>query len=136
MRHTHTITTKKAKCLNYRAGKRCGRLARFLVSGTSADPHGQGRHQHYNRPVCADCKDALIKRDGAEIAEHSEKGFTVKVALFGLPAREYTAIERLCINCNKLPVSKVEKFCRVCGQSNADLEDLEMLLVAADNVEW
>jgi hypothetical protein len=87
MRTSHTLTDKRAKCLNYRNGKRCGRLARQLASGWCSHTSFP-----YKRPVCIECGSTLVGKDGAEITETSTKGFLVKTSLFGPVSREYKAI--------------------------------------------
>jgi len=81
-----TLTTKqgKSKCLNYRDSHRCGRLGRYLVSGTQ-------RGLPFKFPVCAECKDSLLAQ-GARLHGSSPKGYTVKESLFGPSTREYIKI--------------------------------------------
>ena len=85
MRSTHTTKQKKAKCLVYRNGKRCGRVGKILVSYTDR----QGYHRY---PVCAECA-AKIEADGGTIIERSKRGYYVVTGGFGIATREYRRIE-------------------------------------------
>ena len=82
-RHTHTTKTEKAKCLAYRDGKRCGRVAKFVITFTS--PTG-----HHTQSVCAEC----AKREGATISQESPKGFCVQSGggFSGMVSRRYIEI--------------------------------------------
>ena len=78
---THTTKQEKAKCLAYRAGKRCGRIAKVEATWTDT----QGDH---HAPLCAACADRL----NATIQQSSPRGFHVTVSTFGPVARTYTPI--------------------------------------------
>lgn len=78
MRHSHTTKTKKAKCLSYRNGKRCGRVAKLVVE------YGNQRQS-----VCQECADRI----GGTILQESPKGFTVIVRrVSGWVSRKYVKI--------------------------------------------
>ena len=81
---THTTPVGKAKCLAYRDGKRCGRVAKVVVK---YHDH-QGDHR---QPVCQEC----AKRIGGTIVKQSPKGFTVHNAggFSGMIGREYKEIQ-------------------------------------------
>ena len=85
MRASHTTVQNKAKCLNYRNGKRCGRVARTLVSFT--DHLGQ-----HTQPMCEECAAATVAIGGT-IRERSPKGFIVHEGGWGgWVQREYKGI--------------------------------------------
>ena len=73
MRTSHTNQQGKAKCLAYRNGKRCGRVAKFEVV------YGQGSY-HRHQAVCQECKGRLAKAFGEsfQVNKESPKGFYVK----------------------------------------------------------
>lgn len=80
MRHTLTTKKNKAKCLAYRNGKRCNRIARAVITFTS--------HSGYHRQsVCKEC----AGRKDAIIVQESSSGFNVRVVGFGMQSREYIA---------------------------------------------
>jgi len=85
MRASHTTKTKKAKCLNYRAGKRCGRVARHEVS------YRDGIGQHH-LAVCDECLAVLQEKHSVSVGESSRKGLIVIPGLFHA-YREYRSIE-------------------------------------------
>lgn len=68
MRHSHTTKTKKAKCLAYRTGKRCGRVAKLVVE-----------YKNHRQSVCKECADKV----GGITLQESPKGFTVEVSRVG-----------------------------------------------------
>jgi len=71
-RRSHTTIENQAKCLAYRDGKRCGRVARFVVEYTDQ----QGFHK---QSVCAECKDRIIA-SGGTVTQASPTGFKVESA--------------------------------------------------------
>lgn len=83
MRRSHTTPGGKAKCLAYRHGRRCRRVAVFEVNLAS------GGHQ----TMCAECTDYAVEA-GAEIIQSSRSGFTVHDAsgFSGYVTREYRRI--------------------------------------------
>ena len=86
-RHSHTTKQNKAKCLAYRDGKRCGRVAKFVVDYTD--------HQgHHHQAACQECKNRVTANGGKVVTENA-KGFTVCSAggFSGCAAREYVPIE-------------------------------------------
>ena len=79
-----TLTTKanKAKCLAYRDGKRCGRVAKFVVS-----------YKHSRQSVCKECAERIVNEHAGRIDQESAKGFTVNVTrLGGMVSRRYIEI--------------------------------------------
>jgi hypothetical protein len=125
-----TLTTKqnKAKCLNYRNGRRCGRLGRYLVSGVNPLTG-----QPFSYPACAECKTALVET-GAELKGYSPKGYTVTVSTFGPVSRTYTAIAPTCAKCERsTELAGKDAYCYPCGVEVEDCRRLEMLYHAADN---
>ena len=86
-KHVLTDSKNRSKCLAYRAGKRCGRLARFLVSWKDF----QG---HYDSPVCQECKDRIVQEHGGQVKEENRKGFTVHIVGIGYGrSREYRKVD-------------------------------------------
>ena len=81
-KRSHTTIENQAKCLAYRDGKRCGRVARFVVEYTQ-----QGFHK---QSVCAECKDRIIA-SGGTVTQASPTGFKVENAsgLSKYVARKY-----------------------------------------------
>jgi hypothetical protein len=82
MRASLTTEQGKAKCLAYRNGKRCGRVAKIV--GITRDFAG-----YHKTAMCVECADRL----DAEVVEKSSKGFTVHYPPFGPRFREYRRIE-------------------------------------------
>jgi hypothetical protein len=82
MRASHTSGSGKAKCLNYRGGKRCGRVAKHEISFGS-------RHL----VVCVSCLEALQSEHTVTVQQSSKKGFTVSSSLFGPATRTYKEIQ-------------------------------------------
>lgn len=79
MRSSHTTKRGKAKCLAYRNGKRCGRVA--VVVGFVLSQHLQ------HASMCRECSERL----GAEVAIESAFGFKVRTTtLMGYTERRYT----------------------------------------------
>jgi len=80
-RISHTTKTGKAKCLAYRNGKRCGRVATVeVVCGT------------HRQTMCRECADAIVEQHGSKVVrQESRKGFTVRNAapFSGMVSREY-----------------------------------------------
>lgn len=86
-RPSHTTKQNKAKCLHYRSGKRCGRVARFIVS------HSDHRAMWDGVTVCEECMNALLQ-EGYYVHKESKKGFHVRSGGFsGWITREYVPIE-------------------------------------------
>lgn len=82
-KHVLTDSKNRSKCLAYRAGKRCGRLARFLVSW-----------KNHNNPVCQECKDRIVQEHSGKVKEENRKGFTVHIAGIGYGrSREYRKVD-------------------------------------------
>lgn len=123
MKATLTTKNKKSKCLNYRNGKRCGRLGRYLVKSHRAAA------RQFKYPVCKECEAALIEQ-GAEIVSYSPKGYVVKESVFGPAAREYAPVEAICINCGEVSCGPVDRYCQICGPGQVDAEGLEATFLA------
>jgi hypothetical protein len=80
-------TTKagKAKCLNYRNSKRCGRVAKYDIM-----------YCQHHLSVCGECLELLVQsvgEDAVKVRQHCKKGFTVRTNLFGPASRTYVGIE-------------------------------------------
>lgn len=84
MRISHTTKQKKAKCLAYRNGKRCGRVARVVGS---YDTSGTRRVSHH-QSLCVECAERL----GAQVTQENSKGFTVVSGGFGYTVRTYREV--------------------------------------------
>lgn len=86
-RHSHTTKTGKAKCLSYRDGKRCGRIAKVVVE--SKDHIG-----YHKMSVCDECAVRMVEQGGCVIIR-SKCGFRVvsSAAWSGMVARMYVRIE-------------------------------------------
>lgn len=85
MRVSHTTVRGKAKCLNYRNGKRCGRVAKTLVSFTDH----LGWH---TQPMCEECA-AAVAATGGTVRERNSRGFSVsEVVMNGYVQRIYRAV--------------------------------------------
>jgi hypothetical protein len=86
MRLSHTTKSGKAKCLHYRNGKRCGRVARHEVEYTE-------RYFRKHQPVCDECLEAIHDECSITILQTSHNGFTVSESgAMGWQTRIYTAI--------------------------------------------
>ena len=89
-----TLTTKsgKAKCLNYRNGKRCGRVA--VVELCTPGRIIYARKSHLPRVVCAECAVSLVGQYGQDVVRGvSRKGFKVSErGTEGWVSRHYKAI--------------------------------------------
>lgn len=85
MRNSYTTKQKKAKCLAYRDGKRCDRVAKIEGTYTITTTRMMEMHQS----LCKECAQRL----GAEVIQESDKGFSVHTTLFGPIARMYEAIQ-------------------------------------------
>lgn len=82
MKASHTDKQGRAKCLAYRNGKRCGRVARVI--GSYAD--SQGEHE---QSLCIECAQAKA----AHRIQASRLGFTVHTSnIGGWADRTYRAI--------------------------------------------
>jgi len=77
MRASHTTKAGRAKCLAYRNGKRCGRVARVVS--------GYGSHR---QALCQEC----AARIGGQVLQESEAGFVVRSTSFGGIRREYVPV--------------------------------------------
>ena len=77
---THVTKSGKAKCLAYRNGKRCGRVAKCIVL------HKDSAGNVGPMAACSECS------EGNEVLKSSPKGFAVSVSTFGPVSREYNAI--------------------------------------------
>jgi len=86
MTHAHETQTKKARCLHFHAGKRCGRVAKHEVS------YLNGRRHHQS--VCDRClADIEARAQNVSIAQSNKKGFRiVSGGLSGAVSRNYIAI--------------------------------------------
>ena len=83
---THTTKSRKAKCLHYRNGKRCGRVGKVLVSFSDH----QGHHEY---PVCKECAEKIVA-EGGEVLGKSRKGYRVITSRSaGWVTREYEVVE-------------------------------------------
>jgi len=81
-----TTKTGKAKCLNYRNGQRCGRVAKYEVSYQDATWH------HVS--VCKECLSKLQERCvEVTVMQKSANGFTVNGFSFWPVSRTYVGIE-------------------------------------------
>ena len=92
LRHPHTNQQHKAKCLAYRNGKRCGRVAKAEVV---YQPKHLPRKMTWHLPVCNECKEALAAEYGSGIVrQECANGFTVHNSggFSGYTTREYTPI--------------------------------------------
>lgn len=83
MKASHTTKTKKAKCLHYRNGKRCGRVAKALVCYQNPATLHLGKT---TIPMCEDCSKM------GEVIEFSPKGFSIQITGFGTQSRQYRRI--------------------------------------------
>ena len=83
MRTSHTTKTKKAKCLNYRSGRRCGRVARHEVVYL-----GNGWH---HLSVCDECLAELQEKYDVTVQASSPEGLFVSSGRMGL--RLYRSIQ-------------------------------------------
>ena len=101
MRETLTTTTNKAKCLRYRNGRRCGRVAKYLCRWVD-------RIGNQQMPLCETCH-GMVLAIGGELIEHCPSGYTVRSGLFD-GSRNYSPIgdrELPCADCGKLvPVNE------------------------------
>jgi len=59
-----SLKQRKARCLAYRNGKRCGRVATFVVKYTDS----QG---HHHQSVCSECKEQIMANGGTVIQENA-----------------------------------------------------------------
>lgn len=93
MRPSLTTKQRKAKCLEYRNGSRCGRVARHLVTFHTMS---ENRKLSFLRlPVCNECKDRIVK-NGGNLNESSPKGFLVRIVGIGWgQTREYKGINNV-----------------------------------------
>jgi hypothetical protein len=81
MRSSHTTVQGKAKCLAYRNGKRCGRVA--TVVGRCK------RNVWHEAAMCKECSDRL----GAEAMIESAHGFHVRtLSLNSVVSRHYVPV--------------------------------------------
>lgn len=84
MRQTHTTQANKAKCLAYRNGKRCGRVATHIVRYNGA------RGAVGEQPRCDEC----ASHDDVISSIDSQNGFIVSTDPFAyVGGRSYVAID-------------------------------------------
>lgn len=87
-RTSHTTKQGRAKCLHYRQGVRCGRVARYEVQFTDH----QGAH---HIAVCKECANRISARGPMTILNMDNEGFMVDTFtnLGGMTRRTYRNIK-------------------------------------------
>jgi hypothetical protein len=92
MRTSHTTQQGKAKCLMYRDGKRCGRVAKHVIT----TKRGVSGVTWSHAPACNECCHEWVENRGAALVQQSNpSGFRViSQTLSEWTSRTYVPIER------------------------------------------